>query len=432
MRGTSVVGSAPLIVVANAEHRFVVAEQLRDLGLTGATILLEPVARNTAPAIVAAALVALSRDPGAVLLVMPADHHLPDTVAFQAAVAGGLTAARLGAFVIFGTEALRAAEGYGYLRLTSERVGQARKVGDFVEKPDLATARRLFAAQAYYWNCGIFLLPARRLLDELRAHEPAVVAAVEAAVLGARQDLDFLRLDGASFAQSPSISIDHALMERTGNLAGVVANYEWADLGTWSSLWEAEPKDASGNVLHGEVVSEGAHNSYLRSDGPLLAAIGVKDLIVVVTPDAVLVAPRSADQQVKELVERLKAEGHSAATLSRRNHRPWGWYETIDEGTAFQVKHLMVRPMGRLSLQQHTKRAEHWVVIAGTAHVELDGIEKPLAANESIYIPVGAAHRLSNRGLTPLHVVEVQTGTYFGEDDIVRLDDEYGREIPEF
>jgi mannose-1-phosphate guanylyltransferase/mannose-1-phosphate guanylyltransferase/mannose-6-phosphate isomerase len=303
----------PPMVVANVDHRFIVAEQLRELRTRDATIILEPVARNTAAAIAAAALVALAKNRDAVLLVMPADHHLPHAEGFRAAVAAGLPAAEQGALVLFGVPADRAATGYGYIRAGAPRIGGARAVERFIEKPDLATAERLLASGDHAWNSGIFLLPARRLLDELRAYEPALLRAVERAVEVARPDADFLRLDPDAFAESPSISIDHAVMERTAHAVVVPAAFVWADLGAWSSLWEIETRDAAGNVLKGDVVALDTRGSYLRSEGPLVATVGVEDLIVVAMKDAVLVAAKSADQQVRALVDILKAQGHPTA-----------------------------------------------------------------------------------------------------------------------
>lgn len=304
----------PPIVAASAQHRFLVAEQLRELGTAGATILLEPVARNTAPAIAAAALAASAKDPDAILLVMPTDHHLPDTDAFLAAVSAGLDAAEQGSLVLFGLEPDRPATGYGYIRASATGVGAARAVERFIEKPDMATAERLLAEGGCFWNSGIFLLPVRRLLDELRAHAPAVLAAVERAVEAAAVDADFLRLDPEAFAESPSISIDHAVMERTAHAVVLPAAFAWADLGSWSDLWAVGARDAAGNVLAGDVVALETSGSYLRSEGPLVATLGVQDLIVVATRDAVLVAARSADQRVGAVVEALMARGHPAAT----------------------------------------------------------------------------------------------------------------------
>lgn len=304
----------PPIVAASAQHRFLIAEQLRELEVEDATILLEPVARNTAPAIAAAALAASARDPDAILLVMPTDHHLPDTEGFLSAVSAGLEAAEQGALVLFGLEPDRPATGYGYIRAGARGVGATRMVERFLEKPDLATAERLLAEGGHLWNSGIFLLPARRLLDELRAHAPAVLKAVERAVAAAPADADFLRLDLEAFAESPSISLDHAVMEQTVHAAVLPAAFAWSDLGAWSALWEVGARDAAGNVLAGDVIALETRGSYIRSEGPLVATLGVEGLIVVATRDAVLVAARSADQRVGALVEALKARGHPAAT----------------------------------------------------------------------------------------------------------------------
>lgn len=417
----------PMIVVANAEHRFAVAEQLRDLGVTDATLILEPAARNTAPAIAAAALVAAGRDPRALVLVAPADHHLPEAERFHAAVQAGAAAAEQGRFVLFGITPTRPATGYGYIRGGTPEIGPTLRVDRFVEKPDLATAEALLAEGGHYWNSGVFLLPAAALLDELRALQPQVLAAVERALAGARQDLDFLRLDAEAFAGSPSISIDHAVMEKTARAVVAPADFAWGDMGAWSSLWQMEPRDADGNVLKGPVIARRSRGAYVRSDGPVVATLGVEDLVVVATKDAVLVAAMSADEEVKRLVEAVKARWPEAAAQSRRTYRPWGWYELMDAGERFQVKRIMVRPGGRLSLQTHSHRSEHWVVVNGRALVHLDGAERTLGENESVYIPAGAPHRLSNPGEAPLHVIEVQSGALLSEADIVRLEDDYAR-----
>jgi mannose-1-phosphate guanylyltransferase/mannose-6-phosphate isomerase len=417
----------PVTVVANAEHRFVVAEQLREIGQTRPTLVLEPAARNTAPAVAVAALLALAEDPAALILVMPADHAVPDSTAFLATLDTAVAAAQAGALVLFGVRPDRPATGYGYILAGEPLEGAARRVEAFVEKPDLATAEHYLEDGRYVWNSGIFLLPARGVLEELETHAPQVAAAARAALAAARRDMDFLRLDPEAFAASPSISIDYAVMEKTVRAAVAPASFAWSDVGAWSALWELAGQDADGNVLLGDTLAEDTQGSYLRSEGPLIAAVGVRDLVVVATPDAVLVADRGKDQAVKQVVERLRASDHATAIQTRRVYRPWGWYETIEVGERFQVKRITVTPGGKLSLQKHAHRAEHWVVVNGEAEVELEGERRRLAANESIYIPLGATHRLSNPGPGPLDLIEVQSGAYLGEDDIVRLEDAYAR-----
>jgi mannose-1-phosphate guanylyltransferase/mannose-1-phosphate guanylyltransferase/mannose-6-phosphate isomerase len=416
----------PVIVVANAEHRFVIAEQLRAIGQEYPTIVLEPAARNTAPAVAVAALIAAAKDPQALILVMPADHVVPDRAGFLHAVEAGAAAARAGRLVLFGIQPDSPATGYGYIRTGEALEGAARKVAAFVEKPDLAAAEGYLADDRYRWNSGIFLLPAQAVIAELEAHAPDVLAAARPALETARQDMDFLRLDEA-FAKSPSISIDYAVMEKTGRAAVIPASFAWSDVGAWSALWGLSDRDAQDNVAIGDTVACDSRGCYLRSEGPLIATVGVENLIVVATSDAVLVADRRKDQDVKTLVERLRASNHAAAVQTRKVYRPWGWYEGVTEGERFQVKRITVNPGGQLSLQKHAHRAEHWVVVNGTAEVQLEGERKLLGENESIYIPLGAAHRLSNPGEAPLNLIEVQSGAYLGEDDIVRLEDAYAR-----
>ena len=417
----------PVTVVANAEHRFVIAQQLNDIGHKGATIVLEPLARNTAPAVAAAALIAQRQDTNALILVMPADHAVPDKKGFLEAVNAGAAAAREGSLVLFGIQPDSPATGYGYILAGDAVKGLARRVEAFVEKPDLATAESYLADGRYSWNSGIFLLSATSVIEELEKHEPKVVAAVRASLDAAKKDMDFLRLDPDAFAESPSISIDYAVMERTDRAAVVPSTFAWSDVGAWSALWELADRDAGDNVQIGDTVAEDTRGSYLRSEGPRIATVGVENLIVIATPDAVLVADRNKDQDVKRLVERLRASNHVSATQTRRVHRPWGWYEGVTSGDRFQVKQITVYPGQKLSLQKHFHRAEHWVVVNGTAEVQVDDDLRLLAENESVYIPLGSKHRLINPGKVPLNLIEVQSGPYLGEDDIVRFEDVYAR-----
>lgn len=417
----------PLMVIANAEHRFIIAEQLREIEAREPTIVLEPVARNTAAAVATAALLANARDPDALILVMPADHFVSEVAGFLKTVDSGLAAARAGKLVLFGIEPDMPSTAYGYIRTGAAAEAGVRAVDAFVEKPDHATAESYLASGDYFWNSGIFLLPAAAVIAELEAHEPKIVAAVRGAIEAATQDMDFLRLDPAAFAESPSTSIDYAVMERTRRAVVAPAAFGWTDVGSWSALWELAGQDEQGNVELGQTLAENTRGSYLRSEGPLIATVGVEDLIVVATPDAVLVASKQADQDVKRVVDRLKALNHVTATQNRRMYRPWGWYEGIHDGDRFQVKRITVKPGHKLSLQKHFHRAEHWVVVNGAAQVHIDGEERLLGENESVYIPLGAVHRLSNPGLVPLNLIEVQSGPYLGEDDIVRLEDAYAR-----
>jgi mannose-1-phosphate guanylyltransferase/mannose-6-phosphate isomerase len=419
---------APL-VVCNEEHRFIIGEQLRALGLEDTRIILEPEGRNTAPAVAVAALCAASGDPDAVILVMPADHVIRDTAGFLAAVQDGAAAAAEGRYVLFGIRPTEAATGYGYIRIGAElaEAPGAHEVAAFVEKPDFATATRYLDSGEYLWNGGIFLLPVRPLLEEFAETAPDVLAAARAALGDARRDIDFIRLDAAAFAKSPSISLDHAVMEHTKRATVVPVDIGWTDVGSWSALWEIGDRDPAGNVVSGDVLVEDVKSSYLRSEGPLVAALGVEDLIIVATSDAVLVTRKDRDQDVKRIVERLKAEGREAATQSPQVHRPWGFYQSIHTGERFQVKRITVKPGEKLSLQKHFHRAEHWVVVNGTALVTRDGEEILLRENESIFLPLGCIHRLANPGRVPLNLIEVQSGPYLGEDDIVRIEDIYAR-----
>lgn len=419
----------PPLVVCNAEHRFLIAEQLRAVGAPAGRIVLEPEGRNTGPAAAVAALMALRDDEDALLLLMPADHVIADPQAFQAALAQGAAAARSGAFALFGIRPSRPATGYGYIQAGDPLAAApgVHRVHRFVEKPEAEVAEAYLASGDYLWNSGIFLLPARRLLDELERFEGALVQACRDAVDFAAADLDFCRLDPAAFARAPSISIDYALMERTDAATVVPVDCGWTDVGGWTALWEIAERDAAGNALLGEVAAEAASGCYLRSDGPLVAAVGVEDLVVVATGDAVLVTRRGQDEKIKSLVERIRARGNSAATQTRRCYRPWGFYESIHDGERFQVKRITVNPGAKLSLQKHYHRAEHWVVVQGTAIVQRGEERMIVRENESVYIPIGTEHRLENPGKLPLQLIEVQSGPYLGEDDIVRVADSYGR-----
>ncbi|MDC8757623.1 mannose-1-phosphate guanylyltransferase/mannose-6-phosphate isomerase [Janthinobacterium fluminis] len=419
---------APLVVCGN-EHRFLVAEQLREIGVAPLAILLEPAGRNTAPAAAAAAHYLAALDPEALMLVLPADHAISDVAAFHQAIAAAAAPAGAGALLTFGVVPTSAETGYGYIRggAALEDGGPCRRVARFVEKPDRATAQGFLDAGDYFWNSGMFLFRASRYLSELERYQPAIVAACAAAVRGGCRDLDFCRLEEAAFAASPADSIDYALMERTAAAAVLPAAMGWSDVGSWSALWEVQGGDADGNVARGDVYLDGVADSLVRADSRLVAVIGVRDLVVVETPDAVLVVHKDQVQRVKQVVEHLQARQRSEYLQHRKVYRPWGHYEGIDAGERFQVKRITVNPGGQLSLQMHHHRAEHWVVVRGTARVRCGDSVRLLTENESTYIPIGMQHRLENPGKVALHIIEVQSGSYLGEDDIVRFEDLYHR-----
>jgi mannose-1-phosphate guanylyltransferase/mannose-6-phosphate isomerase len=422
-------GFAPPVVVCGEPHRFIIAEQLRALGIEPAAIVLEPVARSTAPAIAAAAVMVAHRDPEAVLLVCPADHRIEDVQAFRAAVRTAAAVAAEGHLVTFGIPASAPETGFGYIRAGSPLGGHAdaARVAEFVEKPDEELARRMVEEGGWTWNSGMFVFPPRLFLDELCRLQPEIALNVTGAVETARPDLDFVRLNQSLFERCPSISVDNAVMEHTARAAVVRGDFGWDDVGSWSSLWRMGERDQVDNVVIGDVVDNGSTGSYLRSEGMLVATLGLKDTIVVATSDVVLVADKAHDQEVKQVVERLRQWGRPEASAHSVVYRPWGSYEAIDAGPGYQVKHIMVKPGHRLSLQTHSKRAEHWVVISGRADVVRGDDCLTLEERMSIDVPVGCMHRLSNPGPDLLHLIEVQTGSYLGEDDIVRLDDAYGR-----
>ena len=422
-RVAAIADAAP-IVVAGEDHRFLVAEQLRQIGAPTPAIVLEPLGRNTAPAIAAAALQALAGGDDPLLLVLPSDHVVRDGEAFRAAVRQAMPAAEVGALVTFGIVPNAPETGFGYIQAAPD--DGVRKVLRFVEKPDAATAQRYLDDGGYYWNSGMFLLRASRYLDELQRFRPDIVAAVRASFDAAARDGDFIRLDKAAFVACPSDSIDYAVMEKTDAACVLPVDIGWNDVGSWSALWEVSEQDADGNAHHGDVVSIDSRNSYAYARR-LVALVGVDDLVVVETDDAVLVARKDRVQQVKDVVARLKAQQRSQAVLHREVHRPWGSYDSIDMADGFQVKRIKVKPGARLSLQSHERRAEHWVVVRGTARVTRDNDVFELFANQSAYIPIGAKHRLENPGSEMLELIEVQSGDYLGEDDIVRYEDVYGR-----
>ncbi len=424
--GTDV--AAP-IIVCNEAHRFLVAEQLRASGHAAANILLEPTGRNTAPALTLAALDCLDDDP--VMIVMPADHVVRDGNAFARAVSAGLEHAVAGKVVTFGIVPDSPHTGFGYIRAGAAVAAQAYALDGFVEKPDRATAETYLAGGDYFWNSGIFLLRATRWMALIERFNPAMAAAVRDAYTKGQRDLDFYRVDADAFAASPADSIDYAVMEPLSAEAGeclvVPLDAGWSDIGAWSALWDVSPRDEQGNACHGDVMAFDAHDNLLHSQHRIVAAVGVRDLIIVETSDAVLVAHKDHTQDVKRITEHLDAEGRNESEFHRCVHRPWGTFEGVDQGGRFQVKRLSVKPGATLSLQMHHHRAEHWIVVSGTARVTCDDKQFLLAENESTYIPIGAQHRLENPGSIPLEIIEVQSGSYLGEDDIVRFEDQYNR-----
>ncbi|WP_126979513.1 mannose-1-phosphate guanylyltransferase/mannose-6-phosphate isomerase [Frigidibacter oleivorans] len=419
------------VVVTGSDFRFIVTEQLAEAGIDPGAILIEPEGRNTAPAVLAAALHLLAEDPRAVMLVAPSDHVIPDKAAFGAAVTAGMAAVARGELVTFGIAPDRPETGYGYLELTAapDGSGQPVPLARFVEKPDLPTAQAMLAAGTYLWNAGIFLAAAQDIVAAFEAHAPALLAPVRAAVEAARTDLGFLRLDPAAWAGAEEISIDYAVMEKAPNLSVVPYAGAWSDLGGWDAVWRETEADASGVVTGGNATPIDCEDSLLRSEAETveLVGIGLKNVIAVATGDAVLVADMSRAQDVKKAVTALKARGAKQAEAFPRDHRPWGWFETLALGGRFQVKRIVVHPGAALSLQSHFHRSEHWIVVSGTAKVTVDDEVKLLTENQSVYIPLGAVHRMENPGKVPMVLIEVQTGAYLGEDDIVRYEDVYAR-----
>jgi mannose-1-phosphate guanylyltransferase/mannose-6-phosphate isomerase len=417
----------PAVVITNFDYRFRVAEQLRQIGAE-AVILLEPDRRDSAAAVGAAAAWAAARDPKTVVAVLAADHVFEEGERFAQLCAQAYLAAAAGEIVTFGVTPDHPATGYGYIHPGAPLAcdPQVRRIERFVEKPDEKRARA-FIEDGYLWNSGNFVFRADVMLEELQRFEPEIAAATAAAVSAAKKDLGFVVLDHDSFANAPKTSIDYAVMERTERAVVLTADVGWSDVGEWSAVWRLSPHDANGNSFRGRAVAIDSSNLLVRSEEQLTAVIGLKDVIVIATGDAVLVADRSQADKVKKLVERLKAQGHPEATEHRRNYRPWGYYQSVDQGSRYQVKRIVVRPSGCLSLQKHRHRAEHWVVVRGAAEVTLNGKIEHVHENESIYLPIGSTHRLANPGKIDLELIEVQTGSYFGEDDIVRLDDVYDR-----
>lgn len=421
---------APPIVVCNEEHRFMVAEQLHEIGQSRSSIILEPIARNTAPALALAAIHAQTLGDNPTLLVLSADHMIRDVDVFQAAVANAIKAAQLGHLATFGVQPTCPETGYGYIKTQHGSDVQKNTffpVSEFVEKPDLATAEKYLAEGCYYWNSGMFVFKTEIFLKDLKEQSPDVVSAAELAKVSAVEDLDFIRVDREAFSQAPNISIDYALMEKSRNVVCVPLDAGWSDVGDWKSFGDLSVKDDAGNSLIGDTIDIGSTNTLVFSKDKLVATLGVNNLMIINTPDAVLIADKSQAQQVKSVITQIEKQKRSEHLQHREIYRPWGCYDAIDTGDRYQVNRIRVKPGGSLSLQVHHHRAEHWIVVKGTALVQKGNETVLLSENESTYIPVGTKHRLSNPGKIPLEIVEVQSGPYLEDDDVIRYEDSYGR-----
>jgi len=413
------------IAVCNEVHRFMMAEQLREIDAQPEAIILEPVGKNTAPAVALAALAA--KNPDAILLVLPADHVIEDIPAFQQAVIKAGLLAEQGYLVTFGIVPTAAETGYGYIKRSAENIADAYKVAEFVEKPDAVVAKAYVNSGEYYWNSGMFAFKAGRYLEELEKFSPEMLAACRLSFAGALTDVDFVRLNKDAFMQCPSDSIDYAVMEKTDKAVVIPLDAGWNDVGSWSALWDVRKKDCFGNALSGDVIAIDTENSFIHSGNKLVAAIGVQDMIIIETDDAVMIAPKDRVQEVKKIVALLKNDKRAEADLHRKVYRPWGYYDSVDSGERHKTKHIVVKPGAKLSVQKHHHRAEHWVVVKGTAIVSKGDETILLSENESTYIPLGVIHSLENPGVISLEMVEVQSGSYLGEDDIIRFEDKYGR-----
>jgi mannose-1-phosphate guanylyltransferase / mannose-6-phosphate isomerase len=415
------------VIICNADHRFLVAEQCQQIGIKNPTILLEPIGGNTAPAIAAAALQSLKDSKDSILLVLSADHVIQDVDAFHKAINIASQQAQGGKLATFGIVPTDANTGYGYIKLSKDNNNGAYKVEEFVEKPDLKTAEFYLEQGNYLWNSGMFMFQAHTFIDELTIHAPNIVISVNNAVNNALQDLDFIRLEKQAFESSPADSIDYALMEKSNNVVVVPLDAQWNDIGAWPALYDIGTKDSQGNVIKGDVITQDTTNTYINADHHMVAAIGVDNLIIIDTPDATFIATQDKAQEVKGIVESLQTSGRCEGSIHRKVYRPWGWYDSIESGEYFQVKRLQVKPGAKLSLQMHYKRAEHWVVVSGTATVTNGEQTFSLNKGESTYIPLGITHALENKTNKPLEIIEVQSGAYLGEDDIIRFEDIYGR-----
>ncbi|UQY34082.1 mannose-1-phosphate guanylyltransferase/mannose-6-phosphate isomerase [Pseudomonas fulva] len=414
-------------LICNEEHRFLAAEQLRTLGIDNASILLEPVGRNTAPAVALAAIKALEKEHDPVLLILAADHLIKDVDAFHRAVETALPFAQAGKLVTFGIVPTHAETGYGYLQKGAAAGEGGFTVAKFVEKPDSETAERYLASGEHFWNSGMFMFRASRYLEELQRWQPEILDACRRATAQSEEDMHFVRIGKEAFAACPEDSIDYAVMEKTEDAVMVPLDAGWSDIGSWSALWDVSDKDEQGNVHKGDVLSHDSQNNYVHADYRLVTTVGVEDLIIVETKDTVMVAHKDKAQEVKRIVEQLKREERCEHLNNREVYRPWGMYDSIDNGARYQVKRITVKPGAKLSVQMHHHRAEHWIVVSGTAQVTNGDETYMVTENQSTYIPIGQIHALENPGMIPLELIEVQSGTYLGEDDIIRFSDNYGR-----
>ncbi|WP_352283725.1 mannose-1-phosphate guanylyltransferase/mannose-6-phosphate isomerase [Pseudoalteromonas sp. Q18-MNA-CIBAN-0097] len=417
---------SPAMLICNEEHRFIAAEQVRQLGVEHSGIFLEPIGRNTAPAIALAAFKAIEHGDDPLLLVLAADHIINDTAAFQHCVNQAAELAKQDKLVTFGIVGNKPETGYGYIK-RGEQYQAGYVVDSFVEKPDAGTAEKYIASGEYYWNSGMFLFKASRYLDELKAFRPDIYAACEKSMQIQNDDMDFVRVDKAAFEACPDESVDYAVMEHTKDAVVVAMDAGWSDVGGFAALWEVSKQDENGNAFTGDVKAVDTKNTLVFGEDKLVATVGVEDLVIVNTKDAVLVAHKNESQKVKAIVQQLKDEQRTEATLHREVYRPWGKYDSVDTGERFQVKRITVKPGAKLSVQMHHHRAEHWIVVSGTAKVQIDDTEQFVTENESVYIPITAVHALENPGKVDLELIEVQSGSYLGEDDIVRFEDRYGR-----
>lgn len=427
LRLNGVTNLQPPIVVCNEDHRFMVAEQLHGLDIHDGSILLEPVGRNTAPAIALAAMLAARTNPEELLLVLPADHQIHDEKAFHAAIELASKSAIEGNLLTFGIQPTSPHTGYGYIKAGGNTDSDVSHVDQFVEKPDLKTAEEYLNSGSYLWNSGMFMFRADRYLEELQSSNPEMINACQEALDKSEHDLDFIRLDKDSFEASPSDSIDYAVMEKTDKAHVVALDAGWSDVGSWSSLWEACEQDENSNVLHGDIITHDTTDSYIHAESRLVSVVGLEHIVVVETDDAVMVASKDKAQNVKAIVDELKDEQRSEMDNHRKVYRPWGYYDSLDVGERFQVKRIVVKPGEKLSVQMHHHRAEHWIVVSGTASVTRGEETFLVSENESTFIPIGTVHALENPGTIPLEMIEVQSGSYLGEDDIVRFEDRYGR-----
>ncbi|MGK5046524.1 mannose-1-phosphate guanylyltransferase/mannose-6-phosphate isomerase [Janthinobacterium sp. GB4P2] len=418
---------APALLVCNESSRFIVAEQLREIGLNNARMVLEPMRRNTAPAIATAALQAMENGDDPILLVLPSDHVILDTPAFHRAINLARDAAEQGNLLTFGITPTGPETGYGYIRAEGGAAGQVQRILEFVEKPALAQAEKYIASGDYFWNSGMFLFRASRYLEELERFQPAVLVACRAAVADAKSDLDFIRLDKDAYAASPDIAVDYAVMERTSHAATIALDAGWNDIGSWAAVFDVAKKDANNNSAQGDVLMQDCNDCLVHGNSRLVTAIGMRNTVIVETADAVLVMDADQAQHTKTLVAQLIHKERSEATMHREVFRPWGSYDSIGNGERFQVKRITVKPGAKLSLQMHHHRAEHWIVVSGTAQITNGDKEYLLTENQSTYIPLGVVHSLANPGKLPLELIEIQSGSYLGEDDIVRFEDRYGR-----